>query len=267
MDFFSQLKATTQKNHSLLCVGLDPDTSLLPSGISLLDFNKAIIDATADKVCAYKPNLAFFESKGARGWEILQQTIEYIPREIPVIADAKRGDIGNTSKAYAKAIFEYLGAGAITVSPYLGYDSLTPFTKYENKAVFVLCLTSNQGAADFQLQVIKEKDQERALYQAVAEKAELWNTNRNIGLVVGANYPSEIKSLRYKHPNFTFLVPGIGAQKGDLKAVMDAGLNTSGHGLIINSSRQILYSSREKDFAFAAAATAETLRCEINQYR
>lgn len=268
MGFFTQLDTAIKKNNSLLCIGLDPDPVLMPQGIDILTFNKAIIDATAEMVCAYKPNLAFYEAMGQQGWDVLKQTINYIPQNIPVIADAKRGDIGNTSKSYAKAIFEDLKAGAITVSPYLGFDSVEPFlNSYPGKSVFILCRTSNQGSSDFQSLSVKINGEEMPLYQAVAHKAAAWNTLNNIGLVVGATYPSEMRELRQMRPNMPFLVPGIGAQGGDIKLTIEAGLNASGEGVIINSSRQILYASHGLDFAQAAASAANSLRQEINLYR
>ncbi|MCL2706666.1 MAG: orotidine-5'-phosphate decarboxylase [Dehalococcoidia bacterium] len=268
MKFFTKLDACIKKNNSILCVGLDPDPALMPPNADILSFNKAIIDATADMVCAYKPNLAFYEAEGQRGWNILKQSINYIPKYIPVIADAKRGDIGNTSKAYARAIFEDLGADAITVNPYLGFDSIEPFTNgYPDKGVFILCRTSNKGAADFQSLSVTISGIEMPLYQAVAHKAKTWNSLNNIGLVVGATYPAEMARLRHAHPGVPFLVPGVGTQGGDIKQVLEAGQSASDHGIIINSSRQILYASRGMDFAKAAAHAAEALRQEINLYR
>jgi len=267
MKFFSFLESAVNSNSSLLCIGLDPIPSLMPLGITVLDFNKAIIDATADMVCAYKPNLAFYETEGERGWETLKQTIEYIPKNIPVIADAKRGDIGNTSQAYAKALFEGLGAHAVTVNPYLGMDSVEPFTNYCDKGVFILCLTSNQGADNFQKLTVKKDSVEMKLYEQVGMYAEQWNKNNNIGIVVGATHPSEMRSLRKAHPNMTFLVPGIGTQGGDIKSTMSSGLRTDGKGIIVNSSRQILYASNGPDFAKEAARIAKTLRNELNIYR
>ncbi len=267
MGFFNLLDETTNKNNSLLCVGLDPDPALMPPGVSVLDFNKAIIDATADLVCAYKPNLAFYEADGAKGWETLKQTVEYIPKEIPVIADAKRGDIGNTSRAYASAIFDELGFGAVTVSPYLGFDSVEPFLNYKDKGIFILCRTSNKGAADFQNLKVELDGKQMPLYQAVAKKADGWNKDKNIGLVVGATYPDELKILRQTHPEIPFLVPGAGAQGGDIKQVVSYGTDTRKAGLIISSSRQILYASKDKDFAQAARDAARKMRDEINLYR
>jgi orotidine-5'-phosphate decarboxylase len=239
----------------------------MPPGASVLDFNKAIIDATADLVCAFKPNLAFYETEGARGWETLKRTVEYIPKEIPVIADAKRGDIGNTSRAYASAIFDELGFGAVTVSPYLGFDSVEPFLNYKDKGVFILCRTSNKGAADFQNLKVELDGERMPLYQAVAKKADGWNSNKNIGLVVGATYPDELKILRQTHPEIPFLVPGAGTQGGNIKQVVSYGTDTRKAGLIINSSRQILYASRGNDFAQAARSAAQKMRDEINLHR
>lgn len=266
MKFIDKLVAASRRNKSLLCVGLDPDPALMPK-MSLQEFNKAIVDATADLVCAYKPNLAFYEAQGATGWSILERTIEYIPKDIPVIADAKRGDIGNTAKAYARGIFEELGAGAVTVNPYLGFDSIEPFLDYKDKGVFILCRTSNKGAADFQSLKVVSDGEELLLYQVVAQKANEWNKTGNVGLVVGATYPEELKLFREAYSDMPFLIPGVGAQGGDLKPVMSYGLDKKGGGVIINSSRQILYASRDEDFAKAARAAALKLRDEINSYR
>ena len=267
MGFFSELDEAVKKNNSLLCVGLDPDPALMPPDVSVIDFNKAIIDATSDLVCSYKPNLAFYEAEGVKGWDTLKQTVDYIPEGIPVIADAKRGDIGNTAKAYSKAIFDELGADAVTVNPYLGLDAVEPFLNYKNKGVFILCRTSNKGAADFQNLDVMFDGKEMPLYQAVAIKASVWNRFGNIGLVVGATYPEELKTLRLAYPEMPFLIPGVGAQGGDLKLAVSYGLDTRGGGIIINSSRQILYASSGKDFAQAARKAALTLRNVINLYR
>jgi orotidine-5'-phosphate decarboxylase len=263
MKFFEKLSASARKNNSLVCVGLDPDPALLPAGVGVLDFNKAIIGATADLVCAYKPNFAFYEAMGLEGMEALKKTIEFIPKDIAVIADAKRGDIGNTAKAYAKSIYEYFGCDAATVSPYLGYDSLEPFLNYKEKGVFILCRTSNAGAKDFQSLAIGEK----TLFETVADKAEAWNKNGNIGLVVGATYPDELKLIRQAHPDLFLLIPGVGAQGGDLEAVIRNGLNAGKEGAVINSSRQILYASKGSDFAGAARKAARELREQINAFR
>jgi orotidine-5'-phosphate decarboxylase len=267
MTFFSQLDEAVRKNNSLLCVGLDPDPALMPAGVNTLDFIKAVIDATADLVCCFKPNLAFYEVEGAAGWEILRQTIEYIPKSVPVIADAKLGDIGNTAKAYATAIFDELGAGAVTANPYLGLDAIEPFLSYKERGIFILCRTSNKGASDFQSLNVNLDGKEMPLYQAVAKRTQDWNRDRNLGLVVGATYPDELKILRLAYPDMPFLIPGVGAQGGDLKLAVSYGTDRRGAGIIVNSSRQILFASRGKDFAQAARAAALKLRDEINLYR
>lgn len=266
--FFSDLDEAVKHNNSLLCIGLDPDPTLMPPGVGMFQFNKYIIEDTSDLVCAYKPNLAFYEAEGTAGWEALRMTIEYlIPKNIPIIADAKRGDIGNTAKAYATAIFDELGAGAVTVNPYLGFDAVEPFLSYHECGIFILCRTSNKGAADFQSLKIEFEGKEMPLYQVVAKKASQWNKSKNIGLVVGATYPDELKTLRLAYPDLPFLIPGVGAQGGDLKLAVQYGVDKRGAGIIVNSSRQILYASKGKDFAQAARKAALKLRDEINLYR
>jgi len=267
MTFVDKLNAATEKNHSLVCVGLDTSPDLLPPGVTVTDFNKAIIDATADLVCAYKPNIAFYEAQGERGMEALHRTIGLAPSNIPVIIDAKRGDIGNTSEAYARAIFEHLGADAVTVSPYLGYDSLEPFFKYKDKFAFVLCRTSNKGAADFQSLPCQFEGETLPLYEVVAARVSQWNSSGNIGLVVGATYPEELTTIRRAHPNLVILVPGVGAQGGDLRQAVHFGVNRDLRGIVINSARQIIYASKGPDFAQAARKAAQTLRDEINKHR
>ncbi len=260
MRYFDKLNQAITRNDSLLCLGLDPDTTRMPQGVDILDFNKAIIESTAHLVCAYKPNFAFYEALGVDGWRILQETIDFIPDDIPVIADAKRGDIGNTSKAYARAVFDELGFDAVTVNPYLGYDAVEPFLNYEDKGVYVLCRTSNPGAVDFQSLSIKTGDIETALYQVVARKAHEWNKKGNIGLVVGGTYPGELQTIRQAYPEMPLLVPGVGAQGGDLKTVLNFGASYNGTGLIVNISRQILYASRGgSDYARAAEEAASNI--------
>ncbi len=267
MNFVEKLQKAAQKNHSLVCVGLDPDPGLMPEKVSVADFNKAIIAATADLVCAYKPNLAFYEAMGDAGMEALKQTVKAIPADIPIIADAKRGDIGNTSKAYARALFEVFGFDAATVNPYLGSDAVEPFIQFSDKGVFILCRTSNAGAADFQsLKCITDRGP-RALFEIVAEKARQWNQTGNVGLVVGATYPDELKIIRRMLPDMPFLIPGIGAQGGDVAVTINHGVSPQGDKAIINSSRQILYASKGRDFAQAARQAALSLRDEINKYR
>jgi len=267
MKFTEKLEKAMQCNDSLVCVGLDTDPKRMPEGISVSDFNKAIIEATSDLVCAYKPNLAFYEALGDEGWEALKQTLQHIPAEIPVIADAKRGDIGNTATAYAKALFDIYGFDASTVNPYLGFDAVEPFLSYQDKGVIILCRTSNPGASDFQDLLCQYGDGYRPLYEIVALKASTWNTHGNIGLVIGATYPEELDTIRQQHPDLPLLVPGVGAQGGDLAQAVHYGIDASGRGMIINSSRQILYASTGKDFDSAARQAAMTLRDEINQHR
>ena len=264
MDFIEKLNKAVQKNKSLLCVGLDPDPARMPEKIGIFEFNKAIIDATADLVCAYKPNLAFYEVMGAEGFDILKRTIEHIPGDIPTIADAKRNDIGNTAKAYAKAIFSYFSFDAMTVNPYLGSDSIEPFIQYSDKGVFILCRTSNPGAVDFQSLQCEVETGHRPLFEIVALKASQWNTQGNIGLVIGATYPEELRLIRQSHPDMPILIPGVGAQGGDLALAVRYGADAQGRGIIINASRQIIYASRGKDFQEAARRAATTLRDQIN---
>ena len=267
MNFVEKLTNTARKNKSLLCVGLDPDPKLMPDKVGVFEFNKAIIDATADLVCAYKPNIAFYEALGNEGLDALRQTVKYVPDDIPVIGDAKRGDIGNTAKAYARAIFDNFNFDATTVNPYLGFDSVEPFIQYTNKGVFILCRTSNTGAADFQsLRCETEEHSYRPLFELVALKASQWNIHGNIGLVVGATYLEELRLIRQSHPDMPLLIPGIGAQGGDLASTVRYGVNARGEGAIINSSRGIIYASPGKDFAQAAHQAAYELRERINYF-
>ena len=268
MGFFDKLERAAQRNGSLLCVGLDPDPAQMPvSDVAV--FNRAIIEATAELVCAYKPNLAFYEALGERGLAALRDTLAAIPPDIPVIADGKRSDIGNTARAYARALFDELGVDAATVNPYLGGDAVEPFLEREEKAAFILCRTSNPGARDLQDLLVSAPGggEARPLFEMVAEMARRWNSRGNVGLVVGATYPEELRRVRRLCPEMTFLVPGVGAQGGDVAAVMGNGLDRAGRGLIINVSRQVLYASREKDFAVAAARAARQLRDEIARER
>ena len=202
---------------------------------------------------------------GNEGLEALKRTIEYVPKTIPVIADAKRGDIGNTAKAYAQAIFDHFKCDACTVSPYLGFDSLEPFIQYHDKGVIILCRTSNAGAVDFQSLVCEFEGKKMPLFEIVALKANKWNQHGNIGLVVGATYPDELKTIRQSHPDLPLLIPGIGAQGGDLATTIRNGTDKNGERAIINSSRGILYASREKTFAVDARKAAQTTRDQMNQ--
>jgi len=259
MNFIDALLDASRRNKSLLCIGLDPDPELMP-GVDVLQFNKSIIDATCDLVCAYKINLAFYEAIGIEGATLLEKTIEYAPSNIPLIGDAKRGDIGNTARAYARALFSVFGFDAATVNPYLGFDSLEPFINYQDKGIFILCRTSNKGALDFQNLCIEGLP----LYEVVAQKASEWNIYGNIGLVAGATYPEELKRIRSICPEMPLLIPGIGTQGGDLALAVNNGVDARGEKAIINVSRQILYASREEDFAQAARNTAEKIRSQIN---
>lgn len=267
MNFNEKLKKATQKNNSLVCIGLDPDPKLMPEKTGVFAFNRSIIDATSSLVCAYKLNLAFYEALGDTGMDALKQTVRHIPSGILTIADAKRGDIGNTARAYATALFDNLNFDAATVNPYLGHDSIEPFTQYRDKGVFILCRTSNPGAMDFQSLRCETEGGTRPLFEIVALKARQWNTYGNIGLVVGATYPEELKLIRQQHPDMPLLIPGIGAQGGELSLAVRYGVDASGEKAIINSSRQIIYASRGKDFAEAARQAASKLRDEINRYR
>ena len=261
-----KLALASRKNRSLLCVGLDTDPALMPEKTGVYEFNKAIIDATADLVCAYKPNIAFYEALGSKGLEALYRTRKYIPKEIPVIIDAKRGDIGNTARAYARSLFDHFNFDAMTASPYLGLDSLEPFIQYKDRGVFIICRTSNPGAADFQSLPIKTDGSPKMLFEIVAEKVNEWNVYGNLGLVVGATYPEELKLIRERYPEMPLLIPGVGTQGGELLETVKYGTDTKRERTIINSSRQILYASRGKDFAAAARKAAEALRDKINEY-
>lgn len=257
MSFWRKLEASIRQRDSLLCVGLDPDPAKIPSCyVSVADFNRAIIEATADLVCAYKPNMAFYEALGEKGLRALRQTLDLIPADIPVILDAKRNDIATTAAAYAKAAFEYWGADALTVNPYLGRDGVEPFLAYADRGVFLLCKTSNPSASEVQ----DWAQGGEPLYWHIARLAEGWAGGQEIGLVIGATYPEAIADIRQQSPYAWFLIPGIGAQGGELQAVLRAGLRPDGLGLIINASRSILYASDPR-------AAAASLRAEINAIR
>lgn len=241
MAFFDKLEQLARKNHSLLCVGLDPRPAMIPERLRgrpdpIFAFNRFIIDQTRDLVCAYKPNYAFYEALGVQGLVALRRTIDYIGGEIPVILDAKRGDIGNTAEAYAYAAFEVWGADAVTVNPYLGRDSIQPFTAYRDRGVFVLCHTSNPGAGDLQTLDCAG----RPLYQRVAALVTSGGDAGNIGLVVGATYPERLRAVRELAPDAWILLPGVGTQGGDLAASLKAGLRPDDMGLIVNVSRDVI---------------------------
>jgi orotidine-5'-phosphate decarboxylase len=266
MDFLSKLDAAVTKNNSLVCVGLDPDMDKLPEQFKnaekpLFGFNKAIIDATHESVCAYKPNSAFYEALGVDGIQQLKDTCDYIKSnypEIPILLDYKRGDIGNTNAKYAQFAFEYLGVDAITLQPYQGGKALQPYFEYKDKGIFILVKTSNEGSNEFQNLQLEGKP----LYEHVTETAmKSWNQNGNVMVVAGATYPEELAKIREIAGDETpILVPGIGAQGGDLEAMLKAGLNSAGKGLIINSSRAIIYAGKPRQ-------ETEKLQQQINQSR
>jgi len=264
MNFFDQLTGRVTESNSLLCVGLDPRGTTVHE---LYAECVRTIDATHEFAAAFKPNSAFFEAFGPDGMRALQEVIAHVPNGIPVILDAKRGDIGDTSVAYAKAAFDVYKAHAITVNPYLGKDSVAPFMARADRGAFVLCKTSNPGSDEFQnLEVrdqtsdIRFQTSERKLFEQVAYAVQTWNEKNNVGLVVGATYPESMKLIRAAAPDLWFLVPGIGAQGGDLEATLRAGLRPDGMGLLINASRSIV---RAKD----PAVEARTLRDAMNQER
>ncbi len=269
-SFLQQLEGAWERNDSLVCVGLDPEIERFPASIRaapspIFQFNRSIIDATADLVCAYKPQFAHYAAYEAE--DQLERTIEYIHKAhpgLPVILDAKRGDIGNTAERYAIEAFERYGADAVTVNPYLGGDSLEPFLRHAERGVIVLCRTSNAGAIDLQDLEVRG----RPLYQVVAElAARRWNSRCNCLLVVGATYPRELAQVRALVGDMPLLVPGIGAQGGDVEQVIANGCSRSGTGLIVSSSRAILYASASEDFAQVARSATASLREKINASR
>lgn len=266
MTFREKLERAAQTNASLLCVGLDPDPARLPE-TDAASFLQAIVEATSGLVCAYKANLAFYEQLGEAGYAALRSVLAAVPEHIPVIGDAKRGDVPHTARAYARALFDELSFDAVTVNPYLGSDAVEPFLEREERGVFIVCRSSNPGARDLQDLPVAGDDGTRPLYEVVAEQAKRWNTRGNVGLVVGATYPEEMTHLRELCPDLPFLVPGFGAQKGDLKAAVQAGLNAGGGGLILNASRTVLYASAGADFAEAARREADSLRAAIEEQR
>jgi orotidine-5'-phosphate decarboxylase len=270
MKFLQQLQAAWRRNDSLVCVGLDPELERFPAQLSgqdsaIFQFNRAIIDATADLVCAYKPQIAHYAAYAAE--DQLARTIEYIHQHhpgIPVILDSKRGDVGNTAQRYAIEAFERYGADAVTVNPYLGTDSLQPFLSYQDRGVIVLCRTSNPGAGDLQ----DLPTGGRKLFEVVAQlAASRWNAHGNCALVVGATYPRELAQVRALVGDMPLLVPGVGAQGGDVQAVVTHGQTAAGDGLIVSSSRAILYAAGDASWVDAARSAARTLRDQINQHR
>jgi orotidine-5'-phosphate decarboxylase len=269
-SFMAKLAGAWQRNDSLLCVGLDPEIERFPAEVlreasPIFQFNRAIIDATADLVCAFKPQFAHYAAYEAE--DQLERTIEYIHRthpQVPVILDAKRGDVGNTAERYAIEAFERYGADAVTVNPYLGGDALEPFLRHADRGVVILCRTSNPGAGEIQDLEVGG----RRLYQVIAElAARRWNTRGNCLLVVGATYPRELAEVRAVVGDMPLLVPGVGAQGGSVREVVRNGQTSAGSGLLISASRAILYGAPDADFAAAARRAAQALRAEINAER
>lgn len=269
-----ELFENIKRKKTFLCVGLDTDVNKIPEFMfdkkddldPIFDFNKAIIDATADLCVAYKPNLAFYESLGLQGWEVLERTVEYIRKNYPdqfIIADAKRGDIGNTSAMYARTFFGTMDFDSVTVAPYMGEDSVSPFLTYENKWVTLLALTSNKGAFDFQF--MKDAESGEALYQKVLKTSLSWGNADNMMYVVGATKAEMLSDIRRIIPDHFLLVPGVGAQGGSLAEVVKHGMNAQ-CGLLVNSSRAIIYASDGEDFADAARSAAKKVQEEMAGY-
>ncbi len=274
MTFLEMLRAAERHNHSMLCVGLDPEPARFPAGMKgdaskIYDFCASIVEATADLVIAWKPQIAYFAAHRAE--DQLEKLIAHMRRvspQVPVILDAKRGDIGSTAEQYAKEAFERYGADAITLSPFMGFDSLQPYLKYHGKGAFLLCRTSNPGGDDLQAQRLASVPGEPLLYEHIARLAQgPWNTNGQLGLVVGATYPAEIERVRAVAPTLPLLIPGVGAQGGDAVATVKAGWRGTADEttapIIVNSSRAILYASPEADHARAARTQAEATRQQL----
>ena len=259
-ELINQIK----NKRSFLCIGLDTDINKIPKHLfeledPIFEFNKQIIEATKEFCVAYKPNIAFYESMGVSGWSSLQKTLDYIPKDIFTIADAKRGDIGNTSNMYARAFFENMNFDSVTVAPYMGSDSVTPFLEFEDKWVIVLALTSNKGGLDFQK--IEDKNGKQ-LFEQVLETSKNWGTDANMMYVVGATRAEQLSDIREIIPNHFLLVPGVGAQGGNLQDVAKYGMNTD-CGLLVNSSRGIIYAGNDLDFAEKSRIEAENLQQEM----
>lgn len=268
MTFQKKLKAVQRKHRSLLCVGLDTDRQLLPSHLprtadAVLEFNRAIIDATSDLACAYKLNLAFYEALGNDGWRVTDETLRSIPPSIITIGDGKRGDLGNTAEHYAQALFYEFGFDAVTVHPYMGFDSVEPFIRDTDRCAFVLALTSNEGSKDFQRLTVGG----RPLYEKVVQTVKKWNKKRNLGLVVGATHPDELEPIRALVPAMPLLIPGVGKQGGDLKSAVRYGCDKNGELAVINASRSVLYASSTKNYAMAARKEAAKLRTLMQRYQ
>jgi orotidine-5'-phosphate decarboxylase len=268
MSAYKDLQKIQQRNRSMICLGLDLDPKRMPADFGgstkgMFEYAHKVIDATSDLVCAYKPNLAFFEQLGPQGLSLLKLILDRVPEYVPVILDAKRGDIGNTSAHYAKALFDYYGADWVTVNPYMGHDSLRPFLEYKDKGIFVLCLTSNAGAKDFQYLQVNGKP----LYMEVAEKVVSWNKDGNCGLVVGATHPEELVDIRAVSGDMPILIPGVGAQGGSLEEAVLGGTDNFRKPALINVARSVLYASSEADFAQRARQELLKLNDAVNKLR
>ncbi len=271
MKFKDKFEKMSRKNDSLLCVGLDIDEDKIPLFLfkekdPLFVFNREIIDATSDLVCCYKLNMAFYESLGIDGIRLLVRTVDYIPKEIPIILDGKRSDIGNTASKYAHALFEIYKGDATTVSPYFGIDGIKPFLKYKEKYIFVLCKTSNPSSVD--IQDIPTGKDGIPLYQRIAHKIKDWNKKNNCGLVVGATYPDDLKIVReIVGDGIIILIPGVGKQGGDIETSVRNGMDNRNTSIIINSSRGVIYAGHDRNFGKVARAVAINVRDKINEYR
>jgi orotidine-5'-phosphate decarboxylase len=264
MSFRAKLEHAVEGHQSLLCIGLDPDPAHIPAD-ALTSYLSEVVEATSDLVCAYKPNLAFYEQYGEQGYAALRSVLRFIPDDVPTIADAKRGDVGHTAAAYARAIFDELGFDACTVNPYLGKDSVLAFADYTDRGVLIVCRSSNPGARD--IQDLPVGPEGTPLYQVVARLANEWNVHNNIGLVGGATYASELSELRALCPTMPILVPGVGAQGGELADAVMAGLDDRGAGIIVNASRAVLYAGKGRNVGAAAREAAEQLREGIETCR
>jgi orotidine-5'-phosphate decarboxylase len=267
-SFFDLLDAACTLNSSLLCIGLDPEPSLIPKA-AIFDFNRQVVDYTKDLVCAYKPNLAFYEAEGIQGIRALEKTVNHIRKVAPkviIIGDGKRGDIGNTAQKYAHSLFEVWGFDATTVNAYGGHDTIQPFTSYKNKGTFIWCRSSNPSAKDFQDRnvISEDEDNQTTLYEVVAKEAKGWNENKNIGLVLGATFPDTLNQVRTICPELPFLIPAVGAQGGNLEASVRNGVDMNGRRAIISSSRAILYPSRDKHSSKSTREMANAFRNAIN---
>ncbi|MEN0003277.1 MAG: orotidine-5'-phosphate decarboxylase [Bacteroidota bacterium] len=262
----ADLVVQIKHKQSFLCVGLDVDLTRIPQHLHdepdpIFAFNQQIIDATKDFCVAYKPNIAFYEALGSKGWEALEKTLDYIPNTHFTIADAKRGDIGNTSRLYAKAFFETYDFDAITVAPYMGEDSVKPFLEFEDKWVILLALTSNKGSQDFQFGI---QDETVPLFEKVLETAQKWGSPEQLMFVVGATHPTKFEDIRKVAPDNFLLVPGVGAQGGDLAGVVRYGANAD-LGLLVNSSRGIIYAGSGEDFALQAGQKAQAMQQQMQR--